>query len=67
MNHPTGDALDELRHHWGEAYAITHPEPDVWLAQRRDNREILRAGNPNSRRDMIIKDYSARPVRRDCR
>jgi hypothetical protein len=56
--------LTELRHHWGSAYAISRPEPDVWLAQRLDTRETLRAGTPDELHDMILADYFARPVAR---
>lgn len=57
-------ALEELRHHWGSAYVIGHPEPDVWVAQRRDDRVVLRADTPEELRDRIIADYTARPVPR---
>ena len=61
-----GDDLDmnDLRWHWGTAYVISHPCPDVWVAQRRDNRETLRAGTPAELRDRIVADYTARPVPR---
>jgi hypothetical protein len=56
--------LDALRWHWGEAYIICHPEPDVWIAQRRDTREMLRDFTPLGLRDQIIRDYTARSVER---
>jgi len=56
--------LAELRHHYGEAYLISHPEPDVWLAQRKDNRETLRAESPGELLDLIRTDYAAHPVSR---
>ena len=34
------------------------------MAQRRDNRETLRADNPDGLRDAILADYTARPVSR---
>jgi len=55
--------LGELRWHWDEAYAISR-SGYVWLAQRRDNRETLRADSPEELHDLIVKDYSARPVPR---
>jgi hypothetical protein len=58
-------ALESLAWHWGEAYAVSRPEPDVWLAQRRDTREMLRAGSAEELRDVILADYVARPVSRD--
>jgi hypothetical protein len=58
-------ALEALRWHWGEAYVIAHPGPDVWLAERRDDHATLRAGTPAGLRDLIVKDYMGRPVSRD--
>ena len=56
--------LDELRWHWGGAYLISFFEPDNWVAQRRDNREMLRADNPVDLREKIVADYTAHPVSR---
>ena len=56
--------LNDLRWHWGSAYLIHNPEPDVWIAQRRDNRDTIRAGTPGELRDRIVEDYAARPVPR---
>jgi hypothetical protein len=56
--------LDDLRWHWGSAYVISHPCPEVWLAQRRDDREMIRAATPGDLRDRIVEDYTARPVPR---
>ena len=58
------EPLAELRHHYGSAYVIEHPEPDVWIAQRRDARETLRADSPGELLDRIRADYAARPVSR---
>jgi hypothetical protein len=58
--------LDDLVFHWGSAYLIAHPEPDVWIAVRRDTHETLRAGTPVALRDLILADYAARPVPRGC-
>ena len=55
--------LEELRWNWGEAYLIWHQEY-VWVAQRRDNRATLRARSLEGLRDLIIADYTARPVPR---
>jgi hypothetical protein len=54
--------LDELRWHWDSAYLISHPAPDLWLAQRRDTRDTLRADSPALLRDKIQADYLACPV-----
>jgi hypothetical protein len=56
--------LAELHHHWGEAYLITHPEPDLWIAQRRDTRETLRAASADELYRAILADYSRKPVPR---
>ena len=56
--------LNDLRHHWGSAYLIEHAEPDVWLAQRKDNRETLRADGPAELLRLIRADYATRPVSR---
>ena len=56
--------LDALRWHWDSAYLISFFEPDNWVAQRRDNRETLRADNPVDLRDLIVADYNANPVSR---
>jgi hypothetical protein len=58
------DSLDDLRWHWGEAYVIGHLGPDLWLAQRRDNRKMLRASTAAELHDLIVADYDARPVGR---
>ena len=56
------EPLAELRHHYGSAYLISNPEPDVWIAQRPDTRETLRADSPGELLDRIRADYAARPV-----
>jgi hypothetical protein len=56
--------LGELAYHWGDAYAVSRPEPDVWLAQRLDTRETLRADTPEALEKAIVADYTARPVPR---
>lgn len=57
--------LESLRYHWGSAYTIMHPRPDVWVAQRRDTLETLRAATAERLRDEIQRDYLARPVPRE--
>jgi hypothetical protein len=54
--------LDELRWHWGDAYLISFFEPDVWVAQRRDDRSVLRSDSPADLREKIQADYTTRPV-----
>jgi hypothetical protein len=60
------EPLAALRWHWGSAYVISRPAPDVWLAQRRDTRETIRESTPMGLRDRIISDYTDRPVPRDA-
>jgi hypothetical protein len=57
--------LEALWWHWGEAYIIVHPEPDFWLAERRDTHRTVRAETPEELRDAILADYLASPVSRD--
>ena len=57
--------LGDLRWHWGSAYRIQHwPVPRLWLAQRRDTGETVKAADPTELRDRIRADYFARPVPR---
>jgi hypothetical protein len=58
------DPIGALVWHWGEAYIIANPRPDVWLAERRDDHSTLRASTPLGLREKIIGDYAARPVPR---
>jgi hypothetical protein len=59
-------ALEELRHHWGDAYSIMSGR-DGYQAKRRDGRGgwIIR---PTAEElfDAIRRDYDRRPVPRDC-
>jgi hypothetical protein len=57
--------LESLAWHWGDAYAVTCPEPGTWLAQRRDTRETLRAATPGALHEAILADYTARPIGRE--
>lgn len=59
------DPMSALQWHWGEAYIIANPRPDIWLAVRRDDHQTLRDGTPLGLRDKIIADYTVRPVSRD--
>jgi hypothetical protein len=56
-------ALEALDWHWGDAYEITEA-CGVWRAVRRDNQRTLVATAPEDLRDLIRKDYNARPVPR---
>lgn len=60
----SSQGLSELRWHWGSAYSITHPEPDLWIAQRKDDHATLRAESAYELRDKILGDYLANPVSR---
>jgi hypothetical protein len=56
--------LGDLRWHW-PCYLFSHPEPDVWIAQRSDTRKVLTAGDPETLRRLVRADYSACKVPRD--
>jgi hypothetical protein len=56
--------LGELRWHWSDAYIIDCYGLGRWVAQRRDDRTTLRADSHEERHDLIVKDYTARPVAR---
>ena len=58
------DELEYLLWSWGEAYAVSNPETGLWLAQRRDDRTLLRAVSPEALLEMIRADYAAKPVSR---
>jgi hypothetical protein len=60
-------ALASLRWHWSGAYLICHPGLHVWVAQRRDTRETLRAGSSEALREAILADYFSHPVPRRLR
>ena len=55
--------LDELRHHWGEAYLI-HRLGARWVAQRRDSRQAISADSAAGLLELIRADYAARPIPR---
>jgi hypothetical protein len=58
-------ALDELMHHWGEAYEIGWDSDRGWHARRRDGLggELTAAG-PDGLLAVISADYRLRPVPR---
>jgi hypothetical protein len=57
--------LSELRRHWGSAYLIHYFwRPNLWIAQRRDTRETIKADSAESLLLAIRADYAARPVPR---
>ena len=54
--------LEELLWHWCGAYVIAQTGPGVWLAQRRDDRAVLRAESVAELSEKIRADYQNRPV-----
>jgi len=57
-------ALEDLRHHWGEAYKIGW-RAGRWRAVRRDDGSAVSADTPGQLLELIRADYAARPVARD--
>jgi hypothetical protein len=53
--------LESLIRGWGECYIISRPEPDLWLAQRRDDRDTLTAETADELDVAILRDYTAKP------
>ncbi len=58
------DALADLQHHWGSAYAIAGAD-GCWVARRRDNGKLINAGGPGGLRELLVADYQDRPVPRE--
>jgi hypothetical protein len=56
--------LLKLRYHWSEAYEITVGYPHAWRAERRDNRAPLTADSAAVLRELIVADYTRKPVPR---
>jgi len=46
---------DDLRWHWG-AYVISHLRPGVWVAQRRDTNDTIRADTAGRPARRIVAD-----------
>lgn len=63
LGQATRSVLDDLRWHWGDAYEITEAN-GVWRAVRLDNQVSLIASDGVNLRDLIVDDYSRRPVDR---
>lgn len=57
------EALEDLQHHWGEAYLIEYLG-GRFVAQRRDSRETISADTARDLLELIRADYSQRPVPR---
>jgi len=62
---PAAGQLDELRHHWGEAYDIA-ADDGMCTATRKDGQGAALADpRPEGLRQRIQADYAAMPVPRD--
>ena len=59
------DPIAELRWHWGSAYLINHPRLRTWLAERRDDHDVLHAESADELLNKIRDDYAEHPVSRD--
>jgi hypothetical protein len=60
-------ALDELRHHWGDAYWIWWDKQGGWQALRRDDLggKAITAGDPEGLWQAVKADYELKHVPRD--
>lgn len=57
--------LEDLRFHWGVAYRFRYDRVwGRWEAGRRDTGRLLIAGSARELRNLIVGDYSGRPVPR---
>jgi len=59
------EQLEELVHHWGDAYQIEQTGPLTWIAARRDGRGAVHASSADELFAAISEDYIKRPVPRD--
>lgn len=59
-------ALEDLSWHWGTAYDIAVTKAG-WVGKRLDNGRSLVAVSPCGLRELIVADYTAKPVSRGCR
>jgi hypothetical protein len=57
--------LNLLDYHWGEVYDLAVTRAG-WVAKRLDNNRALVADGPEGLRELIIEDYAAEPVSREC-
>ena len=58
------EALEQLQHHWGDAYDIKIAD-GVWQAWRRDGLGApVEAAGPEELGTAILRDYGVRPVPR---
>jgi hypothetical protein len=58
------DDLAYLRFAYDGAYSVQHPQPDMWIAERLDTRETLKAETADGLLGLIRADYFARPIPR---
>ena len=58
------EALETLRHHWGDAYDIVRSDGAWWAARRDGLGSVIKAMRPDDLGTAISRDYSARPVPR---
>jgi hypothetical protein len=56
--------LSYLRHHWGDAYIVSHDGRGRWSARRTDGKGIVTADSAETLRDAIRADYAADKVPR---
>jgi len=56
--------LSYLRHHWGDAYVVSHDGRGRWSARRMDGKGTVTADSAEALRDAIRADYLAERVPR---
>jgi len=57
--------LEDLSWNWGQAYDLAVTRAG-WVAKRLDNGRALVAASAGELRELIVADYAAQPVAREC-
>jgi hypothetical protein len=57
--------LEDLSWNWGGAYDLAVTRAG-WVAKRLDNGRALVAASAGELRELIVADYAAEPVSREC-
>jgi len=57
------DPADETFAYWAALYAISHPAPRTWTAERRDGQGTVSVNSASALLDAMCTDYLKCPVR----